>query len=198
MKLVAATIALAVLIGYLCGGRLSFLTGRKFRLRWLAALGLAMQVAPTPAGHPEIDLWLLYLSFGPLFAFVVANLRQSGVALILLGVVLNFTVIVANQGMPVSAHALAASGQQDSLHLLITEGGAKHHLAGSGDIFMQLGDVIPIGGFVKQALSPGDVACYLGVVWLVIAGMQPSRRRTRDAAGEAAAPRVLQHADVAP
>jgi hypothetical protein len=198
MKLVTATIALAVLVGYLCGGRLAFLTGRKFRLRGLAALGLAMQVVPTPSGHPEVDLWLLYLSFGPLFAFVIANLRQPGTALILLGVVLNFTVILMNQGMPVSAHALAASGQQDSLQLLIREGGAKHHLAGPGDVFMQLGDVIPLGGFVKQALSPGDVASYLGVAWLIAAGMQPTRRRSQEEPSETSAPRVLRQVDVTP
>src|SRR5207237_4339059 len=72
------------------------------------------------------------------------------------------------------------SGQGATLALLEKEGGAKHHLAGPGDDVMFLGDVIPVPKPVGQVVSLGDVATYAGVMWFVIASMQPPRRRPED------------------
>ena len=53
---------------------------------------------------------LLYVSFALLVAFVIAaNIRIIGFPLVLIGIVLNLTVIAANQGMPVTKRALVAS-----------------------------------------------------------------------------------------
>jgi hypothetical protein len=72
---------------------------------------------------------------------------------------------------------LVRSGQGATLVLLEKEGGAKHHLAGPGDDLLFLGDVIPVPNPVGQVVSLGDVATYAGVMWFVVASMQPSRRR---------------------
>ena len=190
MNLVLPTFAAAVAAGYLARGRLSAL-GR-LRLRWQAAaiVGLGLQVAPIPG--KTLALALLFTSFGVLIAFGIVNIRVAGFPLILIGIALNLTVISVDHGMPVTRHALVASGQQETLSLLRHDGGAKHHLATSSDRVLFLGDVIPIAP-IHQAVSVGDVFTYLGVCWLIIAGMlSRCARWDGDSAAEA---RVPSHGD---
>jgi hypothetical protein len=165
MKLTLVAITIAIVAGLLAGGRLTNLAAAKIRWSALALVGLALQVLPV-SGH-GLSLGLLFLSFGILLIFALANLRLPGFALILLGLAMNFSVIAANGGMPVTRSALLASGQQDTLELLVHDGGAKHHLAVGSDVFLPLADVIALPG-IDQVVSPGDIATYGGVIWLVV------------------------------
>ena len=169
MRLVLVTFALALLVGYLFRGRLSALGTVKVRWAPLAFVGLALQFAPLP-GHAW-PMAMLYLSFVLLFVFTMANVRVAGFPLILIGVILNFTVIAANDGMLVTRQALVASGQANTLTSLIEHGGAKHHIAGPGDHLLFLGDVIAVRQ-IQQAVSLGDIFTYGGVFWLIVAGMR--------------------------
>lgn len=173
MKLAIAALAVAALMGLASGGTFAGLGALRIRLAILAVVGLGLQVVPVPGR--VLPLALLYVSFAILFAFGLLNRRLVGVPLILLGILLNFTVIAANGGMPVTGSALVASGQQDTLTFLINDGGAKHHLASGQDVLLPLADVIPVRG-VDQVVSAGDVATYAGVMWLVVGSM---RRRPR-------------------
>lgn len=173
MKLAIAALVIAALAGLAFGGTFAGLGTTRIRLTVLAIVGLGLQILPVPGRG--LSLWLLYVSFAVLLAFGLANRRMVGIPLILLGILLNFTVIATNGGMPVTRHALVASGQQDTLTLLVDDGGAKHHLATSDDVLLPLADVIPIR-VVHQAVSPGDLVTYAGVMWLVVASM---RRRPR-------------------
>lgn len=179
MSLVLPAFALAILIGYLRGGRLAALAD--LRLRWQAAalVGLLLQVLLWPGG--AWPLLYLYLSFALLSAFAVMNIRITGVTLILVGIALNFTVIALNRGMPVSREAIVASGQSDSLDELTSGGGAKHHLASSEDHLRFLGDVIAVPA-LEQTISVGDVFTYGGVMVLIAAGM--GHRRGADDPGD--------------
>jgi Family of unknown function (DUF5317) len=179
MKLVLPTFALAILIGYARGGRLAGLADLRLRWQGVALLGLLLQVLLWPGG--DWPLFYLYASFALLIAFAIVNVRITGVALILVGVVLNFTVIALNRGMPVSREAIVASGQADSLDELVDDGGAKHHLASPADHLRFLGDVIAIPA-LEQAVSVGDVFTYGGVMVLIVAGM--GRRRRADDPGD--------------
>ena len=174
MRFILATILLATVLGFAVGGRLSGLSSLRVRWTPAALVGLGLQLAPVPG-----RVWpfvLLIVSFVLLLAFAVVNLRARvpGFVLILIGVVLNFTVIAVNHGMPVSRSALLASHQEDTLPILEHRAGPKHHLAGPGDEVLFLGDVIPLPP-LYQVVSVGDVLAYGGVVWLVVAGMR--RRR---------------------
>lgn len=173
MKLTLAALIVTILAGLALGGSLANLAATTTRLAILAVLGLALQVLPVPGR--TLPLVLLYTSFVVLFAFAVVNRRLPGMPLIMLGIALNFAVIAANGGMPVTRAALVASGQQDSLSYLIHNNGPKHHLATADDVLVPLADVIPIRG-VDQAVSVGDVATYSGVMWLVLASMRRRRR----------------------
>jgi hypothetical protein len=175
MKLDLLAIVLALAVGLLAGGRLTGLADLKIRWPLLAPIGLALQLLPVRGA--ELSMTLLYVSFAILLVFVLSNIRMPGGALILLGLVLNLSVIGLNGGMPVTNHALVASHQQDTLKLLIDDGGAKHHLATSKDVLLPLADIIPIGWGIDQVVSAGDIATGLGIMWLIVASM---RRRTID------------------
>jgi len=120
----------------------------------------------------------LLASFAALLGFTIANLRAPGFALIIVGLALNVTVIGANHGMPVTREALIRSDQADTLHSLITDGGAKHHLATDDSVLLPLADVIPIGDPVRQVASIGDLFVHLGVGWFIVMAM---RRREAEA-----------------
>lgn len=174
MKLILGTLLLAVAAGYLMGGRLSNLSLLKVRWAPLALIGFVLQVINPPGRWP---LAMLLTSFVLLSVFAIANARVTGFALILVGVALNFIVIAANGGMPVSAQALGASGQQDTVADLTNDADSyvKHHLAGDGDVVLFLGDVIAIPPPISQAISVGDIFTYGGVGVVVAAAM---RRRS--------------------
>ncbi|HSL10470.1 MAG TPA: DUF5317 family protein [Actinomycetota bacterium] len=180
MKLILGTLLIALVAGYLLGGRLTNLS--HLRIRWapLALVGFAMQLVNPPGNWP---LFMLLGSFVLLSIFAIANIRTVGFALILIGVAMNFTVIAVNGGMPVSRQALIASGQGDTLGDLANDADSyvKHHLADADDRVLFLGDVIAIPPPIAQAVSLGDFFTYGGVCVVIAAAM---RRRADDVSGE--------------
>jgi hypothetical protein len=175
MRLVLVAFAVAIGLGYLLGGRLSWLSGIKVRWFPLALVGLCLQMAPVPGNRWPV--YLLYVSFVLLLVFALMNLRVTGFAIITVGIILNFTVIAANGGMPVSRQSLVDSGQTSTLPALVHSGGAKHHLVGPDDRLTFLADVIAVPAPVSQSVSLGDLFTYGGVVLLMVAAM---RRRPED------------------
>lgn len=173
VRLVLIVLLLAVGVGAVFHGRLTGLSGLRLRFAPLALVGLLLQyVSPSRGGWPYL---LLMASFALLTVFAAANFKIVGFPLILAGMLLNFLVIGLNHGMPVTAHALSASGQQSTLTDLIKNGGQKHHLAAPQDRLLFLGDVIAVPPPVTQAVSAGDVVAYTGVLVVVVAAMR--RRR---------------------
>jgi hypothetical protein len=177
VKLIGGFLLLAGVAGLLLGGRPANLA--RIHLRWmgLAILGFSLQLVDLPGRLPGTDLdWplvFLLTSFVLLLTFALANLSTTGFWIILVGVLLNFTVIAANGGMPVSREALVKSGQADTVRDLTNSADlyVKHHLAGPGDYVRALGDVIPLAP-VHQAISVGDIFTYGGVAVVVVAGMR--------------------------
>jgi len=156
-------------IGYLLGGRLSNLLHRNLRWLPLALAGFVLQSSPVHTHGPAIAL--LLISFVMLFVFGVANFAAPGIPLLCLGLLLNFAVIAANSGMPVPRASLITSGQEATLPAL-EHSTIKHHLAGPGDVLMPLADVVAVGPPVGLVFSPGDLAAFAGMAWLVIGGMR--------------------------
>jgi Family of unknown function (DUF5317) len=168
-------VAFSLALGAATGGSIRAL--ERLRLHWwaLAPIGLAMQLAPIPSvasTSGALATAILVSSFPVLLAFVGRNLRVAGFALIFLGLSLNFAVIAANGGMPVSREAIERAGEGGGLEELVSSGGAKHHLMGPDDVLRPLGDVIAIGDPLREAFSAGDLAVYLGLAWMVVAAMR--------------------------
>lgn len=174
MRLIMLSVVAATAVGLLAGGTLRDFPSVKLRGAWLAFAGVVLQFIPLGG---SIGTGLLYASFLALIAFVSLNVRAHGFTLILIGLALNAVVIVANQGMPVTRDALEGSNQSATLDELIARGGAKHHLADDGTILLPLGDVIPLGEPLDQAISAGDVCVQLGAVWFIVSSMPRRRRR---------------------
>jgi hypothetical protein len=176
LRLILATVAVFVVVGLATGGSLRGLSTDRIRWGYLAFAGVAAQFIVLGGAWGYA---LLILSFILLIAFAAANIKLPGFALVVLGLALNAAVIVANHGMPVSASALRASNQADTLpELQQDRDGAKHVLADEDTTLRYLGDVIPIGAPLNQVVSIGDVAAYVGVGWFVVGSMH--RRREED------------------
>jgi hypothetical protein len=190
MKLLFGTLALTILAGYVLGGRLTNLGALRIRWAPVAIVGLVMQVINPPGQWPLV---MLIGSFVLLSTFAIANIRVAGFALILIGVSLNFIVIGANAGMPVSEQALVASGQGATVGALTddADGYVKHHLASGDDRLLFLGDVIALRPPIAQAISVGDIFTYGGVAVVIVGAM-----RRRSAAGVTPPARAVEPGEV--
>jgi Family of unknown function (DUF5317) len=185
MSLILGVVVVAILAGYLSGGSLREFPTVRTRWWWLALVGVAMQLV---TGSGTLETWLLLGSFVVLLIYVTANIGAPGYPLILLGLLLNFAVIAANGGMPVTREALVASGQADTLPELASGGDRQRHfLAGDGTRLVDLGDVLALGSPVHQVVSLGDVFVHQGIAWFIVMAMRrrdPSpalQRRTAEA-----------------
>lgn len=183
MILMTAFLVIGLLLGWGLGGGLRCLSRVRVRWWWLAPVALALQVAPFPSVDGELGARLptavFILSFLLLAILAAANLRLRGFALILLGVLLNLVVIAANQGMPVSAHALEVlDRQEDIVTLREVEDGSKHHLATGEDVLRPLGDVIAVRRPFDTVVSVGDVLAFGGAAIFLGSAMRgrPARR----------------------
>lgn len=169
MKLAVLSLAPALAVGSLIGGRLSTLSDLHVRLAPLAIVAFAMQLVNPPGRWPLV---LLLGSFVLLSVVAVVNLRTTGFAIVLVGVAMNFAVIAVNGGMPVDRDAIVASGQAGTLEELKDGAGVKHHLARPDDRLRFLADVIALPPPVAQVISLGDVFTYGGIAVVVAAGMR--------------------------
>ena len=157
MQWILLVIVISLIVGALRGGSLRNLSGIRVKMWWLLLVGFVLLAAAgfVPANRHELAVALILISYLPLLTFVLLNRKLSGIWIAGIGILMNFTVIVANAGMPVLAEAaLIATNASGSLVL-----DAKHVLLTPETTFPFLGDVIPLPGAV---LSLGDVLLALG------------------------------------
>ncbi len=167
MLWLALVLFVATTIALLRGGRLSNLADIRLRMWWLLPLGFALQATtallPSDASWaPAAGVVLILVSYLPLLALVILNRERKGMWLAGLGILMNFSVIVANGGMPVlSEAALAAAGFREGTAVTY---GYKHVPLDATTIFGFLADVIPIRLFGHgQVISLGDVLLAVGL-----------------------------------
>ena len=201
--LLAAAVALVALSVPPAGGRLARLAELRLRRPWLLLAGLALQALVSPLGPDALGRGaagaVYAASFVPLGAFVVANRRVPGLALVGLGGAANFTAIALNGGvMPASASALATAGLAarpsdgsflNSVHV------PEARVPFLGDVF-----ALPASWPLANVFSLGDVAIVVGAAVLLHRvgdsrlatgtrgrGGHPSPDRRRRAAGRGTA-----------
>lgn len=167
MLALAVVLGLGILLGLLRGGSFDKMRAAQVRRMPLvfAALGLQVvaQVLPRALALPAFAMVLV--SFGLIFAWAASNVRAAGMAFIAIGAAMNFIVIAANQGMPISAEAAVRSGYSGDLEHLVIRG--KHVLDLDGEARLRvLSDWIPLGGH-PSAASVGDLVLWAGLVLLL-------------------------------
>ncbi|MHB9037118.1 MAG: DUF5317 family protein [Armatimonadota bacterium] len=108
-------ILIALLVGWISGGKFDRLGDARIRLWWLILVPVTVYIAEWTL-HTVPSLGDLSRLAGPfqliekfaLFAFVLANIRLPGAKLILVGMILNLLALSTNGGvMPASAAAVA-------------------------------------------------------------------------------------------
>lgn len=192
MMLVVAVLGIGLLLGWGLGGGLRNLAHLRIRLWWAAPVALALQALPLEAGESGVSRWLplatLLLSYAILVVVAAANRRLRGFLIILLGLSANMAVISANQGMPVSPHALERIGHAEAIpELREAPPGAKHRLEREDDVLRPLADVIAVRDPFDAIVSIGDVVAYSGAAVALAAGMlgRATRQGRREAPGGA-------------
>jgi hypothetical protein len=160
---IAVVLVIAVVVSLLRGGRLANLSEIRLRLWPLLFVGLALQIL---ANNLPIDRsWskdaavaLILGSYVVLIAVVALNRERTGLWLAGLGILMNFSVIALNAGMPVLAEAarLAGAGPGELTF------DAKHVLLTDDSRLVFIADVIPLP-FMRQVISIGDVFLAVGL-----------------------------------
>lgn len=157
----------ALAISMLRGGRLVNLGDIELRAWWLliGAFGLqsGTNLLPDKQGSETAGLVMILASFVLLMILVVLNRSSPGMWIAGLGVLMNFTVIAANGGMPVLAEAAeVASGFTVSQPDL--SGSYKHVALDESSNLTFLADVIPLRlANIGEVISLGDIFLALGL-----------------------------------
>ena len=158
MEWMLFVIVISIILGALRGGQLRNLTEIHVKLWWMLPVGFVMLAIANflPPEYHDAAVALILGSYLPLLLFVWLNRDSSGIWIAGIGILMNFTVIVANAGMPVLAEAAVIAGGGDGQLVL----GAKHVLLTTETVLPFLADVIPVP---RSVLSLGDVFLAIGI-----------------------------------
>lgn len=194
MLWLAIVLFFSLAVAVLRGGRLVNLGDIELRGWWLLIVALGLQVGTRwlPERAETAGLIMVLSSFALLMFLVVLNRSKQGILLAGIGVLMNFTVIAANGGMPVLAGAAeVASGFTVSDPDLT--GSYKHVPLDVDSRLTFLADVIPLRfAGIAEVISLGDIFLALGLgVFLEHELRRPRRyfrKGARAQAGSAARP----------
>ena len=151
----------------------------------LVFIGVLLQAGSTIAERADqswLPLALVLGSFALTFGFAALNRRLPGMTLIALGALMNFLVIAANGGMPVSLDALNRAGLGNPFESGAVTKGA-HHALDDDDRLTVLADVIPIR-VTANVVSAGDIVIWAGLLLLIQQLMVGRPGKRRRGAGE--------------
>src|SRR5690606_15504474 len=167
MLWLALVLFLAMTIAVLRGGRLTNLADIQLRLWWLLPLAFILQIGT--AWLPRSSSWaetgglaMILLSFVMLLVLVVVNRSRPGMWLAGVGVLMNFSVIALNGGMPVLEGAWEVASGFDDITSMSLDGSYKHVVLDASTRLSFLADVIPI-----RVANQGNVVS-LGDVFLAV------------------------------
>src|SRR6266516_5772875 len=105
-------IAAGLGIGLARHGSIKNLTAARLKVMWLIILAVSLQIGAqfVPRSASLVAYGLVVASYAGVFAFAFANWRVPGMAFVAIGAAMNYTVILVNKGMPISASAAARVG----------------------------------------------------------------------------------------
>lgn len=160
----------SLIVGIVRGGRLQHLLDVETRAWWLLVFGFGLQVVASllSAENSTLAVVLLMLSYVSILGMIAINRKAPGMWIAGIGILMNFTVIALNRGMPVLPAAVEIAGGSAEPVL-----GGKHVLLDESTRLPFLGDLIPLPGAV---ISMGDVFLAIGLGVFV---EEMSRRRPR-------------------
>lgn len=182
MILLLDGIVIGLLLAVVTGGRTSALAqvhlrGERVLLASLAVSMFAPTIDSSNTLPSTVLLWMLWVT--PLLIVIgvlVFNLRLPGLALVLLGIVLNLLVVLANGGMPVSADSVGLVSDIGALQEL--DQSWLHVLLEPDTAFPFLADVIPIPGpsWHRGVVSLGDLYMSFGLAYMLFMSTHQDKR----------------------
>ena len=183
MSFLFVTLALALGVALVTGGRLRNIAATELRYPGILAAAAGIQLAleilhPTRGTAGHLASALLVVSYVFLLLFCAANFRLRGLAVVAVGIALNGAVVAVNHGMPIRAPKAAV------------EATTKHHAERPSDRVTFLGDIILVPA-LRQSLSFGDLIMLVGLVDVLFhCSRNPATRRRASAAQGSLAPEV--------
>ena len=180
MSFLFVTLALALGVALVTGGRLRNIAVTQLRLPSVLAAAVGIQLAlevlhPTRGLAGRLASALLVVSYVLLLLFCAANLRLRGLAVVAVGIALNGAVITVNRGMPIRAPEGAVATT------------TKHHAERPSDKFTFLGDIILVPA-LRQSLSFGDLIMLVGLVDVLFHCSRNPAARRRVSSAQAGSP----------
>lgn len=178
-------VILGILVGYIAGGSLKWLIMRPFHWKLLAISAFLIQVVIFSdfrflKSYPETAVTTLhYVSYILLLAFILRNVKVSGIALVGVGIFLNSLVIFVNGGyMPTLPENLKSTSIAKHAEA-ISQGNTVHNSSGitSQTLLPWLGDIFYIPSWVpfSNVFSIGDVLIGVGIFIYFLINMRPTR-----------------------
>lgn len=167
MLWLAIVLFLALVIAILRGGRLVNLGDIELKAWWLLLVSLGLQLGtrwlPDETWSETAGVVMVLASFALLMILVMLNRSKPGMWIAGLGVLMNFTVIAFNGGMPVLAGAAEVASGFTVAEPDIS-GSFKHVLLDETSRLVFFADVIPIR-LVRfgEVISLGDIFLALGL-----------------------------------
>ncbi len=167
MLWLAIVLFLALVIAMLRGGRLVNLGDIELKAWWLLLVSLGLQLGtrwlPDETWSETAGVVMVLASFALLMILVVLNRSKPGMWIAGLGVLMNFTVIAFNGGMPVLAGAAEVASGFTVAEPDIS-GSFKHVLLDETSRLVFFADVIPLRLVrVGEVISLGDIFLALGL-----------------------------------
>lgn len=168
MLWLALVLFLALAIAVLRGGRLSNLGDIHLRVWWLLPVAFFLQIATAwlPASarwSDSVGLAMILTSFVLLLVLVILNRDRTGMWLAGVGVLMNFSVIALNGGMPVLEGAWQVAAGFSNGAMSVSES-YKHVALDASTRLSFLADVIPIRlANQGNVVSLGDVFLAVGL-----------------------------------
>ena len=155
----------SVFIAVIRGGRLGNLVEIELRMWWLLVAGFLLQAASNwlPQDRPWSSSWgigLVLLSYLLILAVIIRNRDRPGMWLAGFGILMNFTVIATNGGMPVMTEAAFIASDFQSIPVI---GDYKHILLDETTRLVFLADVIPLRLIQGTVVSLGDIFLAVGM-----------------------------------
>lgn len=167
---------LPLIIGKLRGGKFKNLLEINIHLWWLITLAGVLEFTASIIRSKEINpiwqtidqnvMWIQLFTYSLLIIVICFNLREKGFVLIMIGLLMNFIVIMFNQGrMPVDVQAIRQMISNESLEYLKSGKDLTHILANSSTKLAFLGDIIHIKKPypLPKSISIGDVFLVAGL-----------------------------------
>jgi hypothetical protein len=167
MLWLAIVLFLALTIAMLRGGRLINLGDIELKAWWLLLVSLGLQLGtrwlPDETWSETVGVVMMLASFALLMVLVTLNRTKQGMWIVGIGVLMNFTVIAINGGMPVLAGAAEVASGFTVAEPDIS-GSFKHVLLDETSRLTFFADVIPLRLVgIGEVVSLGDIFLALGL-----------------------------------